>query len=171
DPSRLRIVGLLAQRSHTVEELADELGISNSTASHHLKRLAEVGLVGARAEGYYRHYSLQADHLREMASKLLGEDGLPRLADDPDLDLFERKVLKAFTDADGRITAFPVQAKKYRVLIEHVAKAFEPGRRYSEKAINGILERFNGDTVQLRRSLVDLGFMARDGGGGEYWLA
>jgi hypothetical protein len=50
-----------------------------------------------------------------------------------------------------------------------VVKAFEPGVRYTEKEVNEILMRFNEDTAQLRRDLVDFHFMAREGGGGAYW--
>lgn len=169
DPSRLRIVGFLAQRSHTVEELAAALGTSNSTASHHLKRLTAAGLVDARPDGYYRHYSLRDQALRDMSSRLLDRSELPRLAGDVHAGTFERKVLATFFDDSGHITAFPVQAKKFRVVIQHVAKAFEESRRYSEREVNEILRRFSDDTATLRRSLVELGFMGREGGGGAYW--
>jgi len=38
EPNRLRIVGLLAQRAHTVEQLGAVLGVGVSTVSHHLTR-------------------------------------------------------------------------------------------------------------------------------------
>lgn len=170
DPNRLRIVGLLAQQPRTVEDLADALGTSSGTASHHLKRLAAAGLVEARPDGYYRYYSLREDALREMATRLLGPGELPHLADDVDLGAFERKVLGTFTDRAGRITAFPTQQKKFLVVLRHVLPAFEPGRRYPEPAVNAILERYHEDTARLRRALVDHGYMAREGGGGAYWL-
>jgi len=175
DPSRLRIVGLLSRERLTVEDLAAELKLSTSTTSHHLKRLTEVGLVGAEPQGYYRYYSLREQNLRDMASRLLGEGDLAELgyADSQFPDhargSFEDKVMRAFTD-QGRITAFPVQEKKRRVLIDYVATAFTLGRRYQEKEVNAILERFNEDTAYMRRALVDYGIMDRVGGGGEYWL-
>jgi hypothetical protein len=58
---------------------------------------------------------------------------------------------------------------KFLVLLRYVLKAFEPGKRYSEKQVNEMLAGFNEDTAWLRRSLVDYKFMARQGGGGEYW--
>jgi DNA-binding transcriptional ArsR family regulator len=170
DPNRLRIVGLLAQTSRTVEDLAATLGTSNGTASHHLKRLAAAGLVEARPEGYYRYYSLREDALHEMAARLLGPNELPRLADDVDLGAFERKVLGTFTDRSGRITALPAQQKKFLVILRHVLPAFEAGRRYPEPAVNAILERYHEDTARLRRALVDHGYMEREAGGSAYWL-
>ena len=42
---RLKIVGLLAQKSLCVEELAAILDLSAATVSHHLRKLVEAGLV------------------------------------------------------------------------------------------------------------------------------
>ena len=53
DVNRLRIVGLLAQREATGEELAAVLGLHPATISHHIARLREAGLIDARAESYY----------------------------------------------------------------------------------------------------------------------
>ncbi|NLE80827.1 MAG: metalloregulator ArsR/SmtB family transcription factor [Rhodococcus sp.] len=176
DTNRLRIIGLLAGGSYTVDELATELGLGASTTSHHLKRLWEVGLVAAIPRGYYRYYELREDSLKDMATRLLGSDELTLLADrtgahpSTDPKTLQYKVMRAFTDGAGRITAFPVQAKKHKALMEYVATAFEHGTRYTEQQVNTILERFNEDVAYMRRSLVDLGFMDREGGGGLYWL-
>jgi DNA-binding transcriptional ArsR family regulator len=169
DPTRLRVVGLLAQRPHTVENIAAALGVGASSISHHLARLADAGLVAARAEGYYNVYSLRTDVLRDLARRLLKATHDPRPPGEAGTDAFERKVLATFTSADGRITAFPVQEKKFLVLVRHVLKAFEHGVRYPEKRVNQMLARYNEDTARLRRALVDHGFMRREGGGGKYW--
>jgi hypothetical protein len=138
--------------------------------SHHLSRLAEARLVSAKAEGHYSVYSLESDSLHAMARRLLQKERLPELAVGVDRGSFDRKVLAAFTGPDGRFTAFPSQQKKLAVLVRHAAGAFEPGKRYSEPRVNEILLRFSDDTAMLRRTLVELGFMDREGGGGAYWL-
>ena len=169
DASRLKIVGLLAQRPYSVEELAALLDLKPSTISHHLSRLAEAGLVTARAESYYNVYSVHLEVLGDLAKTLLRETAQPRPAAEDKLDAFDRKVLATFVSPDGRINSFPVQEKKYLVLIRHVLQAFEPGVRYTEKRVNQILANFNADTARLRRALVDYRYMAREGGGGKYW--
>jgi biotin operon repressor len=169
DENRLKIVGLLAQREFSVEELAETLGLGVSTTSHHLASLSKAGLVSARTDGHYYQYSLRTETLREMSTKLMKEENLPRLSSDISEDTFERKVMAAFTDSEGRITAFPEKEKKFLVLLNYVVKAFEMDRRYTEKEVNEILLRFNKDTAHLRRSLVEYKLMARQGGGGEYW--
>jgi hypothetical protein len=169
DANRLKLVGLLAQQPYPVEQLAALLGIGVSTTSHHLSRLARAGLVEARAEGHYSVYSLKTDALFGMARRLLSQAELPKLAQDIALDSYDKKVLATFLDEDGRIPRFPAQQKKYLVLLRHVLDAFDVGRRYSEKEVNDLLLRYSDDTARLRRSLVDHGFMAREGGGGDYW--
>lgn len=71
---RLKIVGLLAQKSLCVEELAAILDLSAATVSHHLRKLVEAGLAEASAEGYYNVYSLRAETLREMSKRLLSAE-------------------------------------------------------------------------------------------------
>ncbi len=170
DANRLKLIGVLAREPQSVEDLAAALDLDSSTVSHHLKRLAAVGLVSARAEGPYSVYSLNVEALQSMAREHLAEEALPRLAGDADLGAFDRKVLATFTDADGRITAFPSQRKKALVLVRHTLQVFEQGVVYDEAQVNERLARFNDDTARMRRSLVDFGFVQRDRDGGRYWL-
>ncbi len=54
DPTRRRIVELLAQRDRTAGELVGEFDMSAPAISQHLKVLREAGLVTTRAEGQSR---------------------------------------------------------------------------------------------------------------------
>jgi hypothetical protein len=169
DPTRLRIVGTLAREPRTVEQLAAVAGVGSSTVSHHLKRLASVGLVRAEADGPYSVYALDRAPLHDLAQRLAGDAALPDFAADADLDAFDRKVLATFVDADGRIKAFPTQAKKALVLVRYALDAFDPGVTYTEAQVNERLRRFSDDTARLRRAFVDHGFMRRTPDGGAYW--
>jgi len=169
DENRLKIVGLLAQKPYTVEKLAETLGLGVSTTSHHLARLADAGLVAARVEGHYYNYSLQLENLKEMSRQLLKDEAITQLSANVDEDTFERKVLKAFVDKDGKIISFPAQEKKFLVLLNHVLAAFLPGTRYSEKQVNEILAAYNPDTASLRRGLIEYHLMERESGGSAYW--
>jgi biotin operon repressor len=167
DAKRLKIVGLLATAPHNVEQLAQKLGISSSTVSHHLARLAEAGLVSARAQGYYSVYQLETEALEGMARRLLSRDTLPAVAADVDVDAFERTVLNSFLGPDGRLVSLPAQQKKYIVVLNYIVRVFEPGARYTEKQVKELLSPFYDDTTSLRRSLIDFGLMARESG--VYW--
>ena len=169
EPNRLRIVGLLSQRDHTVEQLGVALGIGVSTVSHHLARLARTGLVSSRTESYYNLYTLKTGVLADLAKKLLTQAEPARPTSEQALADFDRKVLATFTTPDGRIKSFPMQEKKVHVLLRHVLPSFTHGVRYPEKRVNEILSKFSEDTARLRRWLVEHGYMAREGGGGKYW--
>jgi DNA-binding transcriptional ArsR family regulator len=58
DPTRRRIVELLAVRARTAGELVDEFDLSAPAISQHLNVLREAGLVTTRAEGQSRIQSL-----------------------------------------------------------------------------------------------------------------
>jgi DNA-binding transcriptional ArsR family regulator len=85
--NRLRIVGLLAQKPYSVEELAALLGVKPSTASHHLAKLTNADLVGARAQSYYSVYQLETKSLEQQAGRLLEREDFAASAEDTDLDL------------------------------------------------------------------------------------
>jgi len=169
DANRLKIVGLLAKKPLSVEELSSLLGIGASTVSHHLSKLSEAGLVSGRAEGYYNIYRLETDAVEKMAQKLLAQETLPSVVDDVDLDAFDRKVITAYLQPDGRLKTIPSQRKKLEAVLRYVVRAFEPGIRYSEKQVNEMLSCYHEDTASLRRELISVKLMAREGGGGEYW--
>src|SRR4051794_34446999 len=116
DKNRLKIIGLLAQKPHAVEALAETLGLGASTVSHHLTVLGKAGLVAGAAKGYYSIYSLQTGPLEEASRQLLHKDQLKGLAEESAGDEFERKVLAAFMTEEGRIKAIPAQEKKFMVL-------------------------------------------------------
>jgi len=167
DANRLKIVGLLAQQSFTVEQLAALLELRPSTVSHHLSRLSKIGLVSARAEGYYNLYRLETSRLEAMARQILSRETLPAIAADIDLEAYDRKILTDFSNPDGSLKIIPAQHKKLMVILRHIAKSFETEVHYSEQEVNLILARFHEDTATLRRELVGAGLLERQRG--EYW--
>ncbi len=168
DANRLKILGLLASRPHTVEQLAAALNLGASTVSHHLSRLSDAGLVSAKAESYYSVYSLQTNQLEEMSRRLLKTENVVKLAEDVDIEAFDRKVIRDFMGADGRFKALPSQEKKLIALLRYMLKGFEPNQRYAEKEVNEILKQYHDDFASLRRAMIEYKFMARESG--IYWL-
>ncbi len=167
DANRLRIIGLLAQESFSVEQLAAMLKIRPSTVSHHLSRLAKAGLVSARAESYYNLYQLEVVNLESLARRLLSRETFPSIAADVDLEAYDRKVLSDFSNPDGSLRTIPSQRKKLLVILRYIVKSFEPCTRYPEEQVNQILAPFHEDTATLRREMIGAKLLQRDGG--EYW--
>jgi len=168
DANRLKMVGLLAQRPYSGEELAALLDLKASTVSHHLAKLAEAGLVTARAEGYYSVYQLDESSLQKTRL-LFSRQDLASVAAGVDAGAYDRKVVASYTHPDGSLKEIPAQRKKLEAILRYVVRAFEPGRRYSEQQVNELLARFHPDTATLRRELVGYRLMEREGGGGAYW--
>jgi hypothetical protein len=169
DANRLKIVGLLAQQPYSVEELAALLDLKPSTVSHHLSKLAQLGLVSAKTESYYNVYQLDEKALELKSRDLFSQENLAASVADVDAGAYDNKVVKDFVRKDGSLKTIPAQRKKLEAVLRHVVKAFELNKRYSEKKVNEILSRYHEDTASLRRELVGYGLMKREGGGGEYW--
>jgi hypothetical protein len=75
--------------------------------------------------------------------------------------------LRAFI-RDGRITALPAKRARRLLLLDQVAQAFEPGRRYPESVVDEILKTMFDDHCALRRHLIDESFLSRTPTG-TYW--
>ena len=63
DANRLKIVQMLADGEKCACKLLEAFSITQPTLSHHMKILCEAGLVDARREGRWSHYSLNRQTL------------------------------------------------------------------------------------------------------------
>ena len=171
DANRLRILGLLAQENLTVEQLSEILNLRPSTVSHHLSKLAEVGLVSAKASSYYNIYQLENKELEKMANQLLSTDTLPSMAADVKLDAYDQKVVSNYLDQEGRLKNIPSQRKKLEAILRYISQKFNHGEKYSEQDINQILSQYHQDTASLRREMIGMGLLERSKDGRQYWLA
>jgi hypothetical protein len=162
---RLKIAGLLGVEPLSAVGLAERLKIKPGTVVNHLERLSALGLV--KQDGVL--YALDVAALEAMSRRVLA-GSRPRVSpEDFEGEAYQRKVLSDFISADGRLKSIPSQEKKLKVILEHVARAFEPGAHYTEKEVNGILMGYYHDTAFLRRYLVDHGYLGRSQDGRDYW--
>lgn len=70
EPSRWRMVELLAERPRSVGELAELTGLRQPQATKHLQTLARVGVVTVHPLGQRRVYALEAAALESLARRL-----------------------------------------------------------------------------------------------------
>jgi ArsR family transcriptional regulator, arsenate/arsenite/antimonite-responsive transcriptional repressor len=71
DPTRLQILAMIAkadQQEACVCNLTEPLQLSQPTISHHLKKLAEVGVIDRERRGTWVWYSLNKERWREIAN-------------------------------------------------------------------------------------------------------
>lgn len=70
DPTRLQILAMISkadQNEACVCNLTEPLRLSQPTISHHLKKLAEVGLISGERRGTWVWYSLNKERWTEIA--------------------------------------------------------------------------------------------------------
>ena len=70
DPSRLRVLRLLADGDRYLTEIATALELSKPTVKHHMAQLRAAGLVTLTEEGSLTYYSLRRDRLDEVGVDL-----------------------------------------------------------------------------------------------------
>jgi DNA-binding transcriptional ArsR family regulator len=166
DESRLKLVGLLAERERSVGELAEAVGLREPTVSHHLAKLADVELVEMRPEGTTHFYRLRTDSLQRLAREVFSVERIAAFGAHAGEDAWRRKVLRTFLEGE-RLTKIPDTRKKRQVILEWLAERFEEGTDYPEPQVNEIIRRHHPDTATLRRELVGARLLRRDAG--VYW--
>ncbi len=164
--NRLKIIGILAGRECSVEELAELCNLREPTVSHHLTKLKGIGLVEMRVVGNDHLHRLNTQVLTSMNKDIFTSEKMASLVDDLDYCAWEKKVLQTFMDGD-RIVAIPSGYKKRLVLYKWLINHFEFDRKYTEKEVNQIISQYHEDFATFRRDFVDLGLMERENG--IYW--
>ena len=108
---------------------------------------------------------LALHELFEEKEKILGVSSTPVEENDERLETFFVSVSPLV------LKTFSVKEKNKIFILETILQQFEKGKKYTEKELNNILKQiYDEDYVSIRRSLIDYGMMAREGGGKEYWV-
>ncbi len=165
DPKRLLILGLLAEEDRALygQEIAEHLGVTPQTISHHLQILKNGGLVRERRENAYRYYSLDTESIQKIRETVFADNHLGLLTKTE----ARHKVMEIFFQ-DGRLKSIPRRQTQRRIILEELARRFEWGHIYTELEINAILKQVYDDVASLRRYLIDEQIMLREHG--RYWL-
>lgn len=150
-----QVLGLLHQED-TLKVLAalvldvpvEEVGLDRDGVRRALDRLGRGGLVMRGDDGAL---AVRRERFRE----LLHATAAPVPAVSP-----EERVLRSFL-VDGRLRAIPTKHAKRLIVLNHIARFFEPGVRYAEKEVDVTLRAFHDDHATLRRYLIDEGLLSR----------
>jgi hypothetical protein len=159
EESRLRVFAAVLLGATATSEVARRATLPDRDALRALTTLQAAGLVDLRDGGWVAH----PERLREAAMSAAE----PRATvDHGATDDRVGAVLRTFMP-HGRIETMPAARSKRLVVLDHVARVFEPGVRYPEPDVNAMLAAFFHDYAALRRYLVDESFLARSEG--SYW--
>lgn len=167
DKSRLQILKSLAIEDMYVERLAERLNLTPATISFHLKKLSDAGAVTSYRTQYYTMYALCKDiFLSRILDIIYTESDEAALQTQREME-YRQRVIDSFFEY-GRLKSIPAQRKKERIILEEIAKSFEPGRIYTEREVNIIIADFHDDFCTIRRDMIGEKIMARENG--KYWL-
>lgn len=164
DKTRLQILKSLTVEDMYVERLAERLGLTASTISFHLKKLADAGAVSSYKNQYYTMYSLCREVFLTNILDIIQEE-----SDEADLQArrdeeYRRKVIDSFFKY-GKLKSIPTQRKKERIILEEMVQAFDFDRMYTEREVNLILADYYDDFCTLRRDMIGEQLMTRGADG------
>jgi hypothetical protein len=160
DDRRLRALAAVALGSSGVAEVAERADLTEEEAARALAHLLGAGILRRDDGGLHVDLRTFADAARAASTPRVRPTLAGATAD-------QEEVARNFVDGDGRLQALPARAGKRTLVLEWVASRFEPGRRYSEREVNGLLQTVYDDVASLRRFLVDARLLERDAG--VYW--
>jgi hypothetical protein len=164
--SRFKMLGILANRECSVEELAALLELREPTVSHHLAKLKELDLVEMHTDGNTHLYRLNPEGLQAMNKNIFSTEKMAALVGEVEYDTWEQKVFKNYREGD-RLKEIPASRKKREVILKWLVNQFEEGVRYPEAVVNEIIQRHHPDYATLRREFIINKLMERENG--VYW--
>lgn len=162
---RLPVVAALVLGVQTIGDISDRTQLPARDVLRVLTRLESAGLASAHGPNWTLHIDVLQDVVtghRWSPVQHLPSDELA--GESPD----RAAVLRAFF-RDGRLDRLPAQRTKRLVVLDMLARNFEPGVRYPEVEVNEKLTAYHPDYAALRRYLVEEDFLARENG--VYWRA
>lgn len=150
-------------------QIAKKLGVSASTVRHQ-KFVFRERAKAARL--YLAVWSMAEKNLSGQARFLPVHKGATMVDDRYNITEEEyNKILgNVFISLEPlKLKVFSPKEKKKIAALRKISEQFEPGRQYTEKEVNAILEGIYPDYATLRRYLVEYGFMARTRDCSAYW--
>ena len=157
DETRLEILNILLREDSYVEKLACELALTPATICYHLKKLESAGVVNCSRTQFYMIYSVNREIFDKPLYALIKKDSPAADTEEK----YKNEVLSHFFKY-GKLTQIPMQRKKREIVLQEIAKQFEPGRKYEENEVNEIIHRFHDDHCTIRREMIACGIMARE---------
>jgi hypothetical protein len=169
DPTRIRILFLLKNAPMHGQSLAEKLGVSAPTITHHMDKLRNAGIVKERRDGNAIYFEVNQQLVRHNTEVILdlifgpnsGQGGDQSVVDH---ERFQKSVLNNFFTKDGSLKQIPAQRKRKLVVFEYLLRDLRPGQRYSEKELNEYIQRFHEDFCTIRREFIINQFMYREHG-------
>ena len=166
DPTRIKMLILLAEGELNGQALAEKLHVTPATITHHATKLREASLINERRDKNTIYFSLDNYFIKNNALAAVRliyrtvEGGQP-IMDDNQKNM-AASIIRNFIGKDGRLKSIPAQLKKKLIVLEHLVSQLEPGCKYEEKEINEFIKSFHEDFATIRREFIMHQFMSRE---------
>lgn len=159
DESRLRVFAAVVLGDRRAEAIAARTGQRVREVLQSLSTLEAAGLVRRDGLGW-------AGRPEALRDAVVAASTPRTYVDHGTSDARAATVLRTFMP-DGRLEQIPASRSKRLVVLDQIARVFEPGVSYPERDVNAMLASFNEDVAALRRYLVDESYLSR--AEGIYW--
>jgi predicted transcriptional regulator len=174
DETRLQILEIVAASAEVrAQEIIEQLAVSQSTVSRHLKQLVSAGFLSEERAGdankLYRLQPARIDEVTYSLSELLSAENAQLVLND--VRLQQPAALRPFLDREGVVTTWPTKRKGQEAVLAYLITKFTVGEQYTEAAVNELLNRWHTykDPAYLRRGLIDEQLLKRTADGAQYW--
>ncbi|MCM3628138.1 metalloregulator ArsR/SmtB family transcription factor [Paenibacillus glycanilyticus] len=168
DPTRIRLLILLADGEMNGQVLAEKLGVTPATVTHHAAKLREASLINERREKNTIYFSLNdyfikggANAAANLIYRQTNQKGEEEQVSE-ELERMKQSVIKNFFTASGELKSIPAQLKKKLIVLEYMVSKLEKGRKYTEKELNEFIKGFHQDFATIRREFIMHQFMFRE---------
>ncbi|MBX4150646.1 MULTISPECIES: DUF2087 domain-containing protein [Paenibacillus] len=170
DPTRIKMLILLAEGELNGQVLAEKIGVTPATITHHAAKLREASLIKERRDKNTIYFSLNdyfiansARATENLIYQRVRPAGVPERLEEDDQRTRDA-VVKNFFTSEGKLKSIPAQLKKKLIVLTHMVSRLEKGRKYTEKEINEFIQGYHEDFATLRREFIMHHFMFRDNG-------
>ncbi|MBG9736637.1 metalloregulator ArsR/SmtB family transcription factor [Paenibacillus alvei] len=166
DPTRIKMLILLAEGERNGQDLAEKLFVTPATITHHASKLREASLINERREKNTIYFSLNDYFLKNNAAAAMnliyrGAEGGTEMMNE-DQQRMKDSVIRNFISKEGKLKNIPSQLKKKLIVLEHMVSNLEMGRKYSEKEINEFIKAYHEDFATIRREFIMHQFLYRE---------
>ncbi|EJL24062.1 metalloregulator ArsR/SmtB family transcription factor [Brevibacillus sp. BC25] len=178
DPTRVRILAILANGPLHGQALAGKLGVTPPTITHHMTKLREAGVVYERRDKNTIYFYLHEANVKRQSQAIVNV--MEKAKDSTAEDIFAQdnshvqrrhqmaaekmQVIRSFITPDGKLKQIPSQRKKKLIVFEYMVRGLEKDRKYKEQEINEYIRQFHEDYATIRREFIMNHYMYREEG-------
>ncbi|MNM00810.1 Transcriptional repressor SdpR [compost metagenome] len=165
DPTRMRLLLLLSKGEMHGQALAEALGLSQPTVTHHAAKLRAAAMILERRDKNTVYFKLNPEFIRKGSAASLsfifdkGAEEMDEISKDQSL---QESVIRNFFSKEGKLRQIPAQYKKKLIALQHMAEQLQQGVTYSEKEINAFIKEYHEDFATIRREFIMHQFMYRE---------